>query len=157
MAENDEIVGGVQLFDKLTKSCRLRTNGIYTTRPFKVSILRELRKKTRELESWWTGLNQNLWEISRSSKFHQFLSTFYPGLHKLAKPLTLILKTTTTQLVENMPLSTNKAEDAEVGNGTSFTTRLAKNLSALMNMAEGTEVGEGDGSDDETVEKITFQ
>ena len=46
----------------------------------------------------------------------------------------------------------DRAEDAEVGSGTSSITRLAKNLSLYM--AEDTEVGgNGDGDDDETVER----
>ena len=47
----------------------------------------------------------------------------------------------------------DKAEDAEVGSGTSSTTRSAKNLSASVDMAEDAEVGKGDGGDDETVKR----
>ena len=52
-----------------------------------VSISRAFRRrhwigdkwKIRELRLWRTGLNQNQWEIFRSSRFCQFLSTFHPG------------------------------------------------------------------------------
>ena len=52
----------------------------------------------------------------------------------------------------------DRAENAEVGNGTSSITRSASNSSASVDMAKDAEVGgNGDGGDDETVKKITFQ
>ena len=47
----------------------------------------------------------------------------------------------------------DRAEDAEVWNGTSSTTRSAENLSASVNMAEDAEVGEDDGDNNETVKR----
>ena len=64
-----------------------------------------------------------------------------------------MLRISPTQSAENLPLSMDGAEDAEVGSGTSSTTRSAENSSASVDMAEDAEVGEGDGGDDETVER----
>ena len=60
--------------------------------------------------------------------FASFYWCFIQSFNKLAKPLTLMLKTTPTQLAQNSPL--DMAEDAEVESGTSSTTRLAKNFLA---------------------------
>ena len=67
-----------------------------------------------------------------------------------------MLRTTPTRSAENLPSSMDRAEDAEVGSGTSSTTRSAKNLSTSMDMVEDAEVGEGDGGDDKTVEDHLF-
>ena len=65
-----------------------------------------------------------------------------------------MLRTTLTQSAENSPSSIDRAEDAEVGSGTSSTTRLAENSSASVYMAEDAKVGgNGDGGDDEMVER----
>ena len=63
-----------------------------------------------------------------------------------------MLKTTPTRSAENSPSSMDRAEDAEVGSGTSSTTRSAKN--SPSDMAEDAEVGgNDDGGDDKTVER----
>ena len=87
---------------------QVENNKICTTRPYKISILRELRKKTRELRKWRTGLNQVL------LGFASFCLRFIQGFSK-AKPLTLMLKTTITRSAKNSPL--DMAEDAEIGEG----------------------------------------
>ena len=86
-------------------------------------------------------------------RFISFYRRFIQDLSKLAGPLTSILRTISTRLAENSPLSMDRAEDAEVGSGTSSTTRSAKNLSASVDMAKDAEVGESGGDDDKTVEK----
>ena len=60
-----------------------------------------------------------------------------------------MLKTTPTRSTKNS--SSNIAEDAEVGSGTSSTTRSAENSSTSVDMTENAEVGEDDGGNDETV------
>ena len=67
-----------------------------------------------------------------------------------------MLRTTSTQSAKNSPLSIDKAENAEVRSGTSFTTRSAENSLASVDMAENAKVGEGDGGDDKTVERSPF-
>ena len=47
----------------------------------------------------------------------------------------------------------DRAEDAEVGSGTSSITRSAKNSSVSVDMAEDAEFGEGNSGADETVER----
>ena len=130
-----------------------------------MSNSRELRRKTRELKKQRTCLNQVLLGfisfcqrfISFYQRFISFYQCFIQGFSK-AKPLTLTLKTTPTQSAKNSPSSMDRAEDAEVGSGTSSTTRSAENLPASVDMAKDAEVGgNGDGGDDETVKKITFQ
>ena len=64
-----------------------------------------------------------------------------------------MLKTSPIQSAKNLPLSTDRVEDAEVGSGTSFIIRSAENLSASVDMAEDAEVGEGEGGDDKTVKR----
>ena len=85
--------------------------------------------------------------------YASFYWRFIQGLNKLAKPLTLILKTASIRSAENLPLSINGAEDAEVGSGTSSTTRSAENSSASVDMSEDAEVGEDDSGADKTVER----
>ena len=85
--------------------------------------------------------------------YANFYQRFIQGLSKLAGPLTLMFRTTLSQSAENLPLSMNGAEDAEVGSRTSSTTRLVENLSALVDMVEDAEVGEGDDGDDEMVKQ----
>ena len=61
-----------------------------------------------------------------------------------------MLRTSLTQSAQNLPLSMDRAEDAKVGSGTSFTTRSAKNLPS--GMVEDAEVGgNGNDEDDEMV------
>ena len=51
MIENNKVVGGgAWLFDKLINSCESRTNEIYMTKSSKVSILKKLKRKIRELD-----------------------------------------------------------------------------------------------------------
>ena len=64
-----------------------------------------------------------------------------------------MLKTTPIQSAKNSPLSMDRAEDAEVGSGTSSTIGSAKNSSALVDMAEDVEVGKSDGNADEIVKQ----
>ena len=50
----------------------------------------------------------------------------------------------------------DKAEDAEVGSGTSSKTRSAENLWALIDRAEDAEIGEGDNGNNEMVKRSPF-
>ena len=63
-----------------------------------------------------------------------------------------MLETSPIQLVKNLPLSMYRAEDVEVGSGTSFTTKSAKN--SLLDMSENAKVGNNDdGGDDKIVKR----
>ena len=88
------------------------------------------------------------WLKSKSVKNIQvFLScaNFYwhiiQDFNKLVRSLTSMFRISSTWSAKNLLLSTDKAEDIEVGSWTSSITRSAKNLLALINMVEDAEVG----------------
>ena len=82
--------------------------------------------------------------------FVSFYWQFTQGF-SMAKPLTLMIRITTTRLAKNLP--SDIAEDTEVGNGTSSTTKWDKNLPS--DIAENAVIGgNGDGNNGEMVKRL---
>ena len=89
------------------------------------------------------------------STFHQFLSTFYLGLKQVSRTTHVNARNNHSQISQELVSIREMAEDAEVGNRTSYITRPAKDLP--LDMAENVEVGgNGESGNDEMVKKIIF-
>ena len=65
-----------------------------------------------------------------------------------------MLRISPKQLVKNLPLSTDEAENARVSSKTSPRTWSVKNLLASVDIAENTEVSGNKGGDNETAKYI---
>ena len=101
--------------------------------------------ENKRIEARKTGLNQV--QIGFASFYQRFIKDF----NKLAKPLTLMVKTTAIWSAKN--LLSDITEDVEISSKTTFTNKLGKNLSALVDIAEDSEVDESNIGDDKTVKR----